>query len=134
MLVSLNVGSLMPDHGCWDFHGQTSQGLTGNGLKKRKHPVSGRSAGRNVMLMPEVGGGWLDWFEMIQRQHLLRLLQDTAKVRGGTFLNVQLVESGSRWATATEDCPVSKEQETEGPIHKDSSKLDNKKFKKMSLV
>lgn len=36
------------------------------------------------------------------------------------------IESGSRWATATEDCPVSKEQETKGI---DSSNFDNKKLK-----
>ena len=36
--------------------------------KKRNYAVSGRSLGRNVLLMPEVRGGWPDWFDTKQRQ------------------------------------------------------------------
>ncbi len=51
----------------WDFHTQPSLGLTENGLKKRKYPVSS-CVDENDLLMWEVRGEWADWLEMIERQ------------------------------------------------------------------
>ncbi len=43
-------------------------GLTENGPKKRKYPVSGSCVDENALLMSEVRGEWADWLEMIERQ------------------------------------------------------------------
>ena len=65
-------------HGCWcqmgwsetadllGFSPQPSLGLTENGPKKRKYPVSCSSVGTDALLM--VRGEWPDWLELIERQ------------------------------------------------------------------
>jgi len=45
----------------WDFQAQPSLGLTENGPKKRKYPVSGSSVGENVLLMAENGQTGSSW-------------------------------------------------------------------------
>jgi len=40
----------------WDFHSKPSLGLTENGPKKRKYPVSGSCVDVNTLLMSEENG------------------------------------------------------------------------------
>ena len=51
-----------------DFHAQPSLGFTENDLEKRKYPVSGSCVDVNALLLSEVRGEWVDWFEMRERQ------------------------------------------------------------------
>ena len=75
-----------------DVLGQPSRGLTENGPKKRKYPVSGSCVDENALLISEVRGEWAEWFEMIEGQQLLKLALVTTKVCRITSLNAQLVE------------------------------------------
>ncbi len=52
----------------WDVHAQPSLEFTENGPQKRKYPVSSSCVDGNALLISEVRGEWVDWFEMIERQ------------------------------------------------------------------